>query len=648
MKKLFVCILAVVVICIAYNIATRSSGPALQPGQVFGWSGDYALFTAALNGFLQPGAYALWYLGFDLDAPWQLYVAAVLSWWAWWTALRLSWSISGRILGFYDISTYYRWLYFAVPWRPLFRLWMKISGRIKQLSHGVRATACRASLLVALASPYRPGNSIPLGRPTCLTIGLHQPVGIDEDGHCVVIGNTGSGKTRFLLGWVGSLPPEASAVVVDCGGQAANSLARPLARAGRKAWVWDPRQISQFESAHWNPLDELVRTAIRKNDPAAMVDGAMAIGRVVRDQNEHQPIFDDGARQFLAAEALYAIKTAPPERRNMVYMRQLLALGRPDLVKDAKQDPFDALLDDMIAMAQVDDGCGGAINSVIARGAGVMKSGKGREGNPFRTSALIATQFLDIPEVAATMTHSDFSVEDFKTSNDILFISASVDEIRGPFSGPVRVLVALMVRAFQDIPQHRKTPCALFLDEAPSIGIPDLDVAAANYRKDDIRVVIATQDLPILRKAYPKGWKTLMGSAAVRIWLANGEQETLQAMCDEIGSRTVTERIEGGNWLMRKLGLSDVPARYQRVERPVLYLQQARDFLDRDRGQAIATRTGKPPFFLQFDGYDRALPLWRFDHDPRFRQPILKALMRNLFSRFWTERDSEQDGRTAN
>ena len=131
--------------------------------------------------------------------------------------------------------------------------------------------------------------------------------------------------------------------------------------------------------------------------------------------------------------------------------------------------------------------------------------------------------------------------------------------------------------------------------------------------------------------------------------MGNDEQDTLEYLCKELGTRTITERIEGSHWFWRMLGLSKTPPRFQRVERPLMYPHQLHEFLDPARGRCIVTRAGKPPLRIGYDGYDTALPLWDYTPDKSYREPLLRAGMRSLIAWLWPKmpqrpRKREGDG----
>ena len=582
--------------------------------------------------FLTPGSYALWYLGLDSDTSNKLIVAALTSWWAWLTAARLIWYIVGRAFGFASLRDFHWWLAIALPWRQPYRVWLRFMAWWRQFRYGSRATAAWTGALAAMTLVFKPGDCVFLGRLWIAGVGLIQTMGLKDSRHVTVVGGSGGGKTRWVKAWFGMLHKKASALVVDTDGEIVNALGRALARASHKIINLDPYGLSHFPGACWNPIQELDRAEKRHGRQAVVRFGQTLAGALIQEDNSHQPVFSNSARTFVHGLLLYCWLIEPVERRNLVRMRELLTRGLPEQVIDPKQDPFDVLLSFMMQAASLqDDGCSGAITDVIARAASVMKSGKTRDGNPFRTTAMSQTSWIDIPEVAATLLRSDFACEDLKTGNPCVFICAPVTDIQNKLAGWVRALTMMTGYAFENVPGRLKIPSLWIIDEMPSLGrIEMLETAAPVFRRFGVRLVVIIQDIEKLQQAYPKSWEGFFGNAMCVIWMMTGHWKNLELLCKMLGNYTHTEKIEGGNWFMRMIGLSKIPPRYQRIDRPLLHPEQAHEFLDADRHQFIVTRTGKTPLRIAYDGYDRALAVWAYDADANYREPLLRAFTRTV------------------
>jgi len=575
---------------------------------------------------IAPGAHILSYVWITPESWFGLIAAILLSWWLYATALRLAWVVPGRIFGFYSPEQFSGWLKLTIPWRPFFPPILSVAMFWRRLKYGVRASGRWASWPETAYHVWKPGK-IFLGRPAPLGVPLFQPVGIKGERHLVMIAGAGSGKTTLLMTMLGML--EGNAFVIDVDGQIINALRRRLGDGGRgilgknkKVCVLDPYQLArEGAGSSWNPIEEIDKAVERHGRDAAVRFADTLAQAIVKNDDSHQPFFANAARTFIKGLILYVWACEEPERRNIVRVRELLTMG---LVEKAgpKDDPFGVLLYEML---QVED-----FDGVIARAAGVMASSQGKDGkNHPRSTAIEQTSWLDIPEVAAISQHSDFYCEDLKTGNVCLFIVAPVTDIQTKLSGWARALTMMTMYAFENIPGKLEHPCLFALDEMPSLGrIEAVETAAPVFRKYGIRLLAITQDLEKLRAVYPNTWGGFLGNSEAVIWMGTDHQENIDYLFKILGNTTRKEKIEGSPWW--QFWGEKVKARYQKVERPLIYAHQLREFLDKDRGNIIVTRNGKRPMRLKNDPYYRALPVFAYEADRHYGETLPRSLTRGL------------------
>jgi type IV secretory pathway TraG/TraD family ATPase VirD4 len=638
MRRLFVCL--VVLSAAALTAHFFSAVARLSADELAARCADFAVermslvvpafreteIPALLLGyFLRPGAYAISRVGVDPATMPGLCFAALIGWWLWLTAVRLTWSVAGQGCGLINAAMFHVWIRLAIPWRPPYRIYLGFRRWWKQFRYGPRATAAWTGILAAMTLIYKPGDCVYLGRLWMFGVGLWQSLGLRGPRHVTVVAASGAGKTRWLMAWLGMMHAKASAFVIDIDGQIVNSLGRPLERKGHKVLNLDLYGLTRFPCACWNAVDEITR-AVKRHGRAAAVRFAQTLAEaLIKDDNKHQPVFATSARVFLLGLILYVWMFEPEERRNLVRVRELLTRGLPELVLDPEQDPFDVLLSVMEQSVEYDDECGGKIVAVIARAAGVMKAGKTREGNPFRSTAISQTSWLDLPEIAAISQRSDFACEDLKTGNLCLFVCVPVVDIQTKLSGWVRALTMMGLYAFQNMPGNRTIPCVFAIDETPNLGRMELlETAAPVFRRFGVRLVIVTQDLERLRQMYPNSWGGFIGNSQCTLWMSTDHQETLEYLSRILGTTTYIEEISSAGWF------SKGPRRVDRCERPLMTPDQLREFLDPERGQFIVTRTGKPPLRVSYAGYDKALAIDDYDRDLNFREPLLRAMTRGI------------------
>lgn len=609
-------------------------------------SGQHPLILPLTNALFAPGLWPLDKIGVK-PSGYVLLAVAMFSWWFWLTAARTAYCILGRIFGFYCISDFggywLRLTSIGLVWRFLYiHIWEPLSWWCRQFRGGRKSSSEWMPLTGVMARVFTAGDSLPVGRLVWKGIKLFQTIGYSGKLHLNLIGPSGSSKTVTLITWLGTLHRKASAFVIDCDAQMINAMGDWLVKQGHRVICLDPNHLANFLRGGWNALTEFTAAELR-HGRAAVVNFAKVLGdALIRQENQHQPVFDNGARDFMVGLCLFVWLLAPEEKKNLVYVRHLLCCGLPP--RHAGEDPFDNLLFEMGEMEHYNDGCDGKIGAVIARAAATMRSGQSGTGeNPFRGSAMRQTSWLDIPRLAALSERSDFICEDLKKSNVCVFVVAPLTDIQTQYSGWIRALTVMTAYAFQNIPGSLKTPALMLIDEAPSLGrLSLLEVGSPGFRKYGIRLVVCAQDIPAIRAqtAYPDTYTSFISNAGVTLWLGTTDPDTLRYVSDSLGRHTRREKVEGAHWLMRALGLSKIPPRFQNFERQLLDPQQVRDFLDVDRGMLIATGK-KRPYMAAIDPYWKALPVWRYNPDKNYKESLARQLTRSIHTSLHTHNPHE-------
>ncbi len=328
----------------------------------------------ALDWLLWPGRRIFGFLGLPAESTAAFAALVFVSVYAWLTVLRLTWAFLGRRFGFFNPDHFHSWLW--VPWRPLYRLWMRFRDWVRGYSFGRKATAKWASMLETLALLYEPGE-IFLGCLRAFGLPWFQPIGIKGDRHLVMVAGTGAGKTTLLM-TILSLH-KGSALVVDPKGQMARGLLRRCGfggagitekKGGHRSFVLDPQgMVKTARSASWNALEE-IKAAIERHGPRVAGDFAAKIAEaLIRRDPKEKPFFPQSARAFVEGLILYVLVVEPPERRNLLCVRDLLTNGLTnDLPEGA--NPFDWLLHSMAERTEFD--------GAVAKRANALLEGRSR------------------------------------------------------------------------------------------------------------------------------------------------------------------------------------------------------------------------------------------------------------------------------
>ncbi|MCA9274167.1 MAG: type IV secretory system conjugative DNA transfer family protein [Phycisphaerales bacterium] len=511
-----------------------------------------------------------------------------------------------RRFGLASPWTYEDWP--RLPWRRFLPLLIRIDRYCLSWLMGKRQTAKWSGPLETLGSMYRPGKLF-LGRFTFLRLPWWCPIGISPEKHCVIVAETGSGKTTGMIS-MASLH-RGSLFAIDPAGQMARCLyvregAGDLGLAvhgkGNAVAVLDPNSmLSGITSASWNPFDEIAHLAEleRKrsgnqaaHDIVATFADIIAEG-VVRQDSQTQPVFANISRSFVKALVLHVYTKEPAERRNLMTLRRYLTRGidvgadRPELAE------LDLSALELLFMEMETDPVYDAIPEGIATVKAEVQKNSGAAA--YLSSAIQQTEWMNHPALQRIMGSSSFHLSDLKRSLLSLFVCADVSDIRGAFSGWFRLLTVFGVRVFEkersDAPSK---PCLFMVDEMPSLGkIEAFGDASKIGRKYGLRLVVITQNLKELAAVYPDTWETFLGGSSAVLWLAAEHQGTLEYLERKLGGRT----LKDGH------------------DRPLAYAQQLETFLKAGGGNMIVTNTPRP-MMLRIPPYYTELAVSEYAPDP--------------------------------
>lgn len=530
----------------------------------------------------------------------------------------------GRLFGFYHPAFYQFFL--LVPWRPFWRIYIALSEwKERVFSMGRKATAGWPHILSVLCIIYRP-NHLLLGRAMWMGLPLPQSVGVPVERHVVMIAGTGAGKTVLLQTLLGL--HRGSALVIDPKLQADDTMQAARKQLGP---VYTLAPFSPERSHSWNPLDE-IEAAIKRFgiDTAPRFLLKIAASTILRENNEN-PFFPDSARDIWAAIVAFVYVRETGDKRNLITARRYLMEGLCPQDFDNPTDAFLFLLSEMQRCTEFE-------GFIAKRAIALQNTGAEALGNVLAT-ARTQTQWLDLPEVRGVMTRSDFLLADLKRDENpmTLFLGAPVTAIRGELSRWFRLIVEMSLYLFEIIPGNLKQPCLYALDEMPSLGhIEAIETAAPLLRSFGVRLLAIAQDTERLAQVYPKSWQGFLGNADVVYWMGTNHDGTVGYLERSLGQTTHKEKISGG-WF------SSEPKRYNKTERPLMYAEQIKRFLDPDSGNMIITRFGKRPLRVKQTPFYTELPVWLYDPDPNFSEAPARAWLRQKITQFSLKYKQDQD-----
>ena len=600
---------------------------AFAPGNSLFVKLSWQLADALTFACASPVLLAFYLFGHPIDWPLGSsagHIALALAASVLWLALI---SLEGRfrrMAGFYDP--------FADQYKPRPRMLRWLVGRAdwwNKIRHfGKQKTARFASLPEVLGNAYRSGD-IFLGRPRLFTNGglLGPAIGISTDKHLLLLAEPGAHKTTgFAVPALCS--HEGSALVIDVVGELTQITAARRGQGGdgvrpmdQAVFKIDPFGIVSGPAgkgamtASFNVFDEMVSISLAKPERAIAYAHNIAEALLKPSSGVEDNFFENSARSFLAALVLWVF-SGPADKRNLRRLRQLLVEGdvaaykvavAEGRVKDGDLNtPFTELLVNMQTLPD------GMYRQVIAGSAATLLQMGERQRGAVITTAIEGTMFLDYPEILNCTDTSDFSLEDFKTKKQTVYLCMPVNEVQGKCSGFLRLFVICFIKQMMTDLEAPKLPVLLLLDEMPALGhIQDIEKIAPLARKYGIRLAAIGQDISQFKAVYPRVWESFVGAADVQIMKVK-HPTTVAYVKGLLGQRNVTGHNAEGKAIAH--------------DAPLLDEEQIPRFLA--GGNQIVWRGTTRSMRLKVCPYFWYLPYWAYTPDPRFKEPFLRAWFR--------------------
>jgi type IV secretion system protein VirD4 len=360
-----------------------------------------------------------------------------------------------------------------------------------------------------------------------------------DDRPMVTMASARSGKTSTVLEPNLYLYP-GSMLVLDPKGELAPT-ARLRRALGHNVHVLDPFGQSDEPSAAFNALDELDPESWTVVDDAKSITHAL----IVDNGDARSQHWNDSARTLLLGIILLTL-TLPEDERNLVTVRELLALTYPRLthaVKVAMESERERQRDEeyykeyynehrlavqtlLSTMSKQGRRFGGILAATGNRFLGVPQT---ERGSIFSTAA-VNTDFLDSLPLREISTDSDFRLGDLRSERPTsIYLCLPVGRMESHFRW-LRLIVQMACIALERMgtyPRDR-APILFMMEEFATLGHMEImERAAAYFPGFGIKLWAVLQTITQLTRYYPSSWSTFLGNAGLIQCFANGDEETL-------------------------------------------------------------------------------------------------------------------------
>ena len=332
--------------------------------------------------------------------------------------------------------------------------------------------------------------------------------------HIITVAPSRSGKGTTaiiptLLDYTGSV------LVIDPKGQNAAVSARQRRAMGHKVVVINP--FGLHTGAPWNlPQDKFnPLAAIELGDNFVADVSSLCEALIITEGKD--PHFANAARELVSA-IIMDLKLRTPEKATLPRMRAILTM---------KPDEFQIRLTEM----------SNSTEPAVRQRAGRFLT-TGNEVQNVISTAITQTSFLDDPAIAASLSGSDFRIDDLKTTKLSVFLVLPSRYIAA-YSRWLRVFVVSAIDSMLSSPKGPGEPVLFVLDEFAALGhLSSIETAMALAAGFGVRLWPILQDINQAEGIYDKRWETFLANAGALHALTPNDLTTAEYLSNRCGTWT--------------------------------------------------------------------------------------------------------------
>lgn len=494
--------------------------------------------------------------------------------------------------------------------------------------HGSARWATRAEMR-AFGDAKAPDNNIILAKNARLALDRGRfDLKTDRNHNVVVVGGSGSGKTRYYVK-PNLMQLNSSYFVTDPKGTLIGEMGHLFAEAGYEIRSFNT--IDFAESNRYNPL----RYVRSEADVLTFVE--CLIKNTAGDKDHAgDPFWENAERLLYTALVSYLLAHCPEEDRNLPGLLVLLGLAEAKEEDESYMSPLDILFAELETGKKLVKTGEAAEEDFESR---AFSSGAGgftwvRTGEPvppeddfslsnykaFKTAAgktlksiiiscNVRLKPLSIKEVSKLLERDEMGLDELGEEGKRTVVFASMPDTNSTFDFLFAILMwqtldVLCNVALRRHAGHLPTHVHFILDEFANIGhVPDFERTIAVVRSRNISCSIILQSLAQLKSRYKDDAQTIQDCCDTTLFLGGKSGETNKEISEAVGKQTVStitfNDSRGSN--------SSRTRNYNRQERDLI---QPSEVGRLPRDEAIVLITGAFPF------KDKKYPLERH---PRYR-----------------------------
>lgn len=343
----------------------------------------------------------------------------------------------------------------------------------------------------------------------------------------IIVGGSGSGKTRFLAK-PNLMLANASFIVTDPKGEMLRAVGNLFLEEGYVLRVFD--LIDPSKSDCYNPFCYIRKDA----DVFKLIDNFIK-NTTPKGAKANDPFWEKSETALDAALMLYLLHEAPVEDQNMETILYMIENGGAKEEDDDYQSPLDLLFE---ALEEEQP------NHIAVRQYHIFKQAAGKTAKSILVSAAVRLASFTLPEIQRITASDDMELGKLGERKQAIFCI-----IPDSNDASLNFLVGMLyTQAFQELYYQADkihqgalpVPVRLMFDEFANVALPDgYARLQATMRSRNIMSTIILQNISQLKALFKDDWEDIIGNADSFIYLGGNEQSTHKYISELLGKETI-------------------------------------------------------------------------------------------------------------
>ncbi len=351
-----------------------------------------------------------------------------------------------------------------------------------------------------------------------------------RNNNVVVIGGSGSGKTRFYVK-PNIMQCHSSYVITDPKGSLINETGKMLQQNGYKVKIFN--LIDFGKSDHYN-FFEYVHD---EKDILKLITNLITNTNGDKKGGAADPFWEKAETALLEALFAFVLMEAPKNEQNIATIMELLRLAEVKEENENYKSPLDILFEDLKAENPDHFAC---------KQYDLFKMAAGKTAKSILVSVGVRLATFNIKAVSDMLSEDTMELDKIGDEKTALFIVISDSDRTFNFLAAMmyqQLFDSLFLRAEQKYGGKLPIHVRFLLDEFANIGlIPNFEIYIATMRSREMSVNVILQNVAQLKSLYEKTWETITGNCDTLLFLGGKEQSTCEYISKMIGKTTIDLR----------------------------------------------------------------------------------------------------------